>query len=172
MTLEEAIKHAEEVAEEHTKYNRYGGFEGCDECAEEHRQLAEWLKDYKRLLEQEPCEDAISRADAVRVASGYCHPANIAKELAKLPPVQPKPKTECSCEQIKWERDMAIAQLNELGYGLGEKPRTGHWILLDECSNGGYYCSECHKKVVKEGWSNTVKKIKLCPNCGCRMVEP
>lgn len=26
----------------------------CRECAEEHRQLAEWLKDYKRLLEQEP----------------------------------------------------------------------------------------------------------------------
>ena len=54
MTLDEAIKHAENVAEEHTKYNRYGGFESCDECAAEYRQLAEWLKDYKRLLEQEP----------------------------------------------------------------------------------------------------------------------
>lgn len=54
MTLDEAIKHAEEVAEEHTKYNRYGGFESCDECAKEHRRLAKWLKDYKRLLEQEP----------------------------------------------------------------------------------------------------------------------
>ena len=31
--------------------------------------------------------DAISRADAIRVASGYCHPSNIAKELMKLPPV-------------------------------------------------------------------------------------
>ena len=30
-------------------------------CAEEHRQLAEWLKDYKRLLEQESCEDIVSR---------------------------------------------------------------------------------------------------------------
>jgi len=49
------------------------------------------------------------------------------------------------------------------------KPQTGHWILLDECSNSGYYCSECQKKVVKEGWSNTVKKIKYCPNCGARM---
>ena len=38
------------------------------------------------------CEDAISRAEAVRVASGYCHPANVAKELAKLPPVTPQPK--------------------------------------------------------------------------------
>ena len=46
------------------------------------------------------------------------------------------------------------------------KQRTGHWILLDNCSNAGYYCSECHKKVVKEGWSETVKTIKFCPNCG------
>ena len=38
-------------------------------------------------LEQKPCEDAISRAEAIRVASGYCHPANIAKELARLPSV-------------------------------------------------------------------------------------
>lgn len=48
MTIDEAIKHAEEVAEEHTKYNIYGGFESCDECAEEHRQLAEWLRELKR----------------------------------------------------------------------------------------------------------------------------
>ena len=26
-------------------------------------------------------------------------------------------------DQIRWERDVAIEQLNDLGYGLGEKPR-------------------------------------------------
>ena len=63
MTLEEAIKHAEEVVEEQEKIAIYTpiemlnsdvDIEKCKECAEEHRQLAEWLKDYKRLLEQEP----------------------------------------------------------------------------------------------------------------------
>jgi ribosomal protein L32 len=54
---------------------------------------------------------------------------------------------------------------------LEQEPETGHWILLDECANSGYYCSKCHKKVVKEGWSNTVKKIKYCPNCGSLMME-
>lgn len=34
--------------------------------------------------------DLISRADAIRIASGYCHSANIAKELAKLPSAQPE----------------------------------------------------------------------------------
>lgn len=47
-SIEEAIKHCEEVAEEHTKYNFYGGFESCDECAKEHRQLAEWLRELQR----------------------------------------------------------------------------------------------------------------------------
>ena len=59
MTIDEAIKHAEEVAEEKENEGKLlcqseGASIGCLTCAEEHRQLAEWLKDYKRLLEQEP----------------------------------------------------------------------------------------------------------------------
>lgn len=57
MTLSEAIKHAEEVAEENEydasiwkKTKQTKEVERCEKCAEEHRQLAEWLKDYKRLL--------------------------------------------------------------------------------------------------------------------------
>ena len=40
MTLEEAIKHAEEVAAT-----------SCDECREEHEQLATWLKELKEIKE-------------------------------------------------------------------------------------------------------------------------
>lgn len=62
MTLDEAIKHAEEVADiceyEANTYDINDPYErqvGEEEgkCASKHRQLAEWLKDYKRLLEQE-----------------------------------------------------------------------------------------------------------------------
>lgn len=49
MTREEAIKHCEEVAEKHTKYNFYGGYESCDECAKDHRQLAKWLRELVHL---------------------------------------------------------------------------------------------------------------------------
>lgn len=69
MTLESAIKHCEEVAEEQDKLcKRYDDASGytrshnedirttdakkCAECAKEHRQLAEWLKDYQRLLKE------------------------------------------------------------------------------------------------------------------------
>lgn len=94
MTLDEAIKHAEEVAEEQDKLcKRYDDASGytrshnedirttnakeCVKCAEEHRQLAEWLRDYKRLKEQETCEDAINRQPEI-IRCGQCKYAEVA----------------------------------------------------------------------------------------------
>ena len=45
----------------------------------------------KQITERKTDGDTISRQAAIRVASGYCHPANIAKELEKLPSAQPEP---------------------------------------------------------------------------------
>lgn len=54
MMIDEAIKRYSDNAE----YERaHGSLQGCLDF----KQLAEWLKDYKRLLEQEPCDNAISR---------------------------------------------------------------------------------------------------------------
>ena len=66
MTLEEAIKHCDEVADyqEHDaelwdrsaefwkEDNKYAvdKVKECRRCAEEHRQIAEWLKMLKRIL--------------------------------------------------------------------------------------------------------------------------
>ena len=74
--------------------------------------------------------------------------------------------------QVEWSDQLikvsdAVDIIRHLSSVTPQEPKTGQWVLLDECSNSGYYCSECHKKLVKEGWSNTVKKIKYCPNCGC-----
>lgn len=45
MTLDEAIKHLEDtLADNSHEWS-------CAECKAEHEQLAEWLRDYKRLLE-------------------------------------------------------------------------------------------------------------------------
>ena len=55
LDLESAIKHCEEVANEMTAQG------DCEECAKDHRQLAEWLKELKQLREQHPSEDCISR---------------------------------------------------------------------------------------------------------------
>ena len=51
MTLDEAIKHAREKANEQ---NYYASFErgkhiqSCKKCAEEHEQLADWLEELKK----------------------------------------------------------------------------------------------------------------------------
>lgn len=76
MTLDEAIKHCEEVAEQNEtsaityknckeiKSNLYEKLvaekaeNDCRECAEEHRQLAEWLRELKERRENKyiaPC---------------------------------------------------------------------------------------------------------------------
>ena len=54
MTLDEAIEHAEDVAEinDNIAYNtdseNWMDIAQCQKCAEEHRQLAEWLKELKK----------------------------------------------------------------------------------------------------------------------------
>ena len=117
MTLDEAIKHAEEVAKEQDKLcKRYDDASGysrshneairttdakrCEECAEEHRQLAEWLRDYKRLKEQEPCDDCISRQDALDclTATGlkkFDFILDARDKIKNLPSVTPKEVEEC-----------------------------------------------------------------------------
>lgn len=77
MTLDEVIKREEEVAKEQEELYRIcpaseswichcdgrsdcktlskGAGKGCLKLAKEHQQLAEWLKDYKRLKEQKSC---------------------------------------------------------------------------------------------------------------------
>ena len=100
MTLEEAIKHSEEVAEEHEELYRVcpasesdifhcdgtnncktlknGKNKGCLKYAEEHRQLAEWLKELKELREQTrwiPISERLPKfADVYRVTR--YHPNN------------------------------------------------------------------------------------------------
>lgn len=75
MTLDEAIKHCEEVAYQkdmesgfETDNERYAMTDkertACKECAEEHRQLAEWLIELKKLREQTrwtPCSERLPK---------------------------------------------------------------------------------------------------------------
>ena len=65
MTLDEIIKHCEEVAE--VQYDLYDCYlqlgeqgdhvQNCLECGTEHLQVAEWLKLLKRILESGDCNE-------------------------------------------------------------------------------------------------------------------
>ena len=74
--------------------------------------------------------------------------------------------------QFKWERDIAIEQLNEIGCGLGEnmdaikkrlesRPR-GEWIEGDLLFEGDL-CSVCKTRIYNTNGMN------FCPHCGADM---
>lgn len=91
-------------------------------------------------LEQKPCEDAISRSDAIRVASGYCHWSNIPKELEKLPSVSTE-KVGC------W------VEIDDEPHEVWECDHCGFVIDGSGCVDPYEYRDI----------------YKYCPNCGCFM---
>lgn len=65
MTLDEAIKHAEEVMAENLEKTKGRKASdpiaiNCFECADEHRQLAEWLKELKAYREHSGDEESLT----------------------------------------------------------------------------------------------------------------
>ena len=148
MTIDEAIKHAEEVAVEqdklckryddassysrsHNEAIRTTDAKRCEECASEHRQLAEWLKDYKRLKEQEPCDDCISRQAVLKIIDGWYEQNRDTDNIEDLivlitymDSVNPqKPKSECEHDHeiLKAYSDGASAVLDEVRAEIEER---------------------------------------------------
>lgn len=89
-------------------------------------------------------------------------------------------------EQIKWERDVALAQLEEYGMSLGEKAdvvkvRHGRWVFGKDlaCCWGQIlknkyhlYCSECLEQAFNRSEDNDPDfdiDTPYCPNCGAKM---
>ena len=89
-------------------------------------------------------------------------------------------------EQIKWERDVALAQLEEYGVSLGEKAdvvkvRHGRWVFGKDlaCCWGQIlknkyhlYCSECLEQAFNRSEDNDPDfdiDTPYCPNCGAKM---
>ena len=77
MTIDEAIAHTREVANEQKRRNgicvqndsECNKFSSCLKCAEEHEQLAEWLEELKTYRECNVCEYNKALDDFVRFAS-------------------------------------------------------------------------------------------------------
>lgn len=78
---------------------------------------------------------------------------------------------------VRWYEGLEpYVKLRDVVWAIEKLPSThrkGKWIVLDECSNEGVYCSECNKKVLKIDYSNTMKwkNFNYCPNCGASMVR-
>lgn len=197
MTLDEHIHKAEEDAKKAEFDTEWGiGNYFIDrtealEYAKECRQLAEWLKDYKRLKEQEPCEDAISRQAVIDTIFTECSGTKLDIDFAKvlllrraiksLPSVNPQP-----CEDAISRQDvldcLTATGLKKYDYILNarnkiknlpsvksQEPKIGHWerISMDKYTTHAQYWYRCDR-CGKDNLGNT----DWCPSCGARMVEP
>ena len=133
----------------------------------------------EKALREEPCEDCISREQAIYIASGYCHPSNVVKELKKLPSVKPiEPCEDCI------SREMALKEAYTIHDDYGErfdvvqvetleglpsvKPTgtKGKWIEHEHEAGlnwefSKYECNVCH------AWSED--DSDYCPYCGTDM---
>ena len=110
-------------------------------------------------LEQQPCEDAISRADAIKTAieaaddwdGGYnlTRADIIEKASESLPPVQPKTET--------------ITEFADRCRECG-KQKKGRWIKITP--SGIYMCSECEQNVL----TGDIDTYHYCHHCGVKMI--
>ena len=119
-----------------------------------------YAKGFREALEQEPCEDFISRADVIdRVITYFDHIKKDNDEWSK--------GYEAGAED-------AISVIKSMPSVTPQEPKTGHWEQYGNSWEDKFKCSECGKEQPKilcgeriiGHWSD------YCPNCGCRMVEP
>lgn len=118
MTLDEAIKHAEEVVVENLEKTKGRNASdpiaiNCFECAEEHRQLAEWLKELKQLRDQ---------LRWIPVSESERLPTDIV--LLSLPPHIDPNGEECSASVICGhyiggkDKEWGLSDGDTCGYGI------------------------------------------------------
>jgi hypothetical protein len=140
MTIDEAIQHCEEVMMENLEKTKDRNASdpiaiNCGECAEEHLQLAEWLKELKayRSRSEIPntCGDAVSRQavdDAIYDYSRSCdvNYQQIMEYIEKIPSVTPQQrtgrwidaevldKTRAEIDQYLFQNEFGSAYRNEV----------------------------------------------------------
>lgn len=159
--IKEAIKHAEGVMDENLEKTKDRNASdpiaiNCFECAEKHQQVAEWLKDYKRLLEQQPCDDCVSRAYIESIveelenicANGDEHILDLLANIKNAPPVTPQPK---------------------IGRWIGHREHCENLGVMPSGLGAYNWCSNCDCGIDVKEWYRT--NYNYCPNCGAKMQE-
>ena len=106
-------------------------------------------------LEQEPCEDAISRQGAIFLAS------NLKQDL---------PDDERIADMVMAHNEGISEYQTQLSLlpSVTSQPKIGKWIIHQYYNSDGigfeyFSCSECNDQ--------NGEKSRYCPNCGAKMKE-
>jgi DNA-directed RNA polymerase subunit RPC12/RpoP len=133
-----------------------------------------------KTLEQQPCEDAISRQAAIDALDERFDEIPmeqtteillLRKDLRTLPPVQPKYNTSewCkTCKEYNQDKHCCPRYNNVIRETVEEikQSKTGHWIKITP--SGIYMCSECEQNVL----TGDIDVYHYCHHCGIKMIEP
>lgn len=104
-----------------------------------------------KALEQEPCEDAISRQEVLDAMYELCDTGETFNENLW----RDNPHIDAIADAI-----------NNLP-SVTPQPKTGHWIYSKAVNTGEIIFSEC--SVCGNGESRCAKRMNYCPNCGAKM---
>lgn len=130
-----------------------------DKDIQEDLRKLEALQKELKALEQEPCEDAISRQALLKLMGE--EPFNWTDSDEELQAV----------EDYRNFRNM-VEQLPSVN---PQKPKTGHWVKygIPRCEEQHYKCTACGYYINFGQWGDFyTKEFKYCPYCGAEMVEP
>ena len=137
MTREELKVHCEKQIEMCEMWASAKGEEPSGKVYEEHKLILE-------LLEQEPCDNVVSRQAVLDALD---------KRFDSVPMEQTK-------EILLLRKDLRELPL------VNPQPKTGHWIRQSDDYHDYYECEHCGIAVGLDDIKN------YCPKCGAKMVEP
>ena len=161
MTIDEAISHAEEVAEKNEcKMTSDDGYTDVNmkQCAADHRQLAEWLMKLKDLREENKV--LTSECDRLIKEKGELLSKVSGGDVLRICQLE---------EQIKdWKEE--YANLNKISYGYYKelkeakqllKSAIDEWHIVCEWGNCGEYCGWFKDGKCTQKWSGEAEALKL-----------
>lgn len=127
----------------------------------EYIDVHELLFEAIEVLEQEPCEDCISRKSLKhKLQEHHDFFVNAYGGFSNLP--------QNDKSRVDEITNCIAMVVNEPS--IQPKPKTGHWIEKDGFDGDTYYdCSECGESwttIDGTPWNNG---MKYCPNCGAKM---
>lgn len=147
MTREELKEHCKKQIEMCEFWAKAKGENPCGKVYEEHKMILE-------LLEQEPCEDAVSRAELKKWLDINFSFGGALRKLELFD---------------RLDRDLP---------SVTPQPKIGNWITHEEKFNalgmavkGGVKCSECGYTTHNTLHMELGCPFKFCPNCGAKMID-
>ena len=122
-------------------------------------------------LEQQPCEDAVSREAVLMIASSPTLSINETVAMIKRLPSVTVRQTDILDRRID-DKTVVFKTLDGKETEYVER-QTGEWIYSEKLNN--WQCSKCHQTVPTKGYCGDTRfmneKFKYCPLCGSQMRE-